>query len=53
MPQRTFVRCVDCRRRSSAVVHDDGSITLPTADSQCRCGGTEFIELDELLTTTP
>jgi hypothetical protein len=49
MPRRTFVRCVDCRRRSSAVVHTDGSISLPTEDGACRCGGTEFIELEEMI----
>jgi hypothetical protein len=49
MPTRTFVRCVDCRRRSSAVVDEDGSITLPTPDSRCRCGCEEFVELDGLL----
>jgi len=52
MAKRTFVRCVDCRRRSSAVVHEDGGITLPTPDSACRCGGTEFIELDGMMTVS-
>ncbi len=47
--QRTFVRCVDCRTRSSAVVLADGSYRLPTTDGNCRCGGDEFIELEGLL----
>lgn len=47
--QRTFVRCVDCRTRSSAVVLADESYLLPTTDGNCRCGGEQFIELDGLL----
>lgn len=47
--RRTFVRCVDCRTRSSAVVRDDGTYRLPTTHGNCRCGGNEFIELEGLL----
>jgi hypothetical protein len=43
--QRTFVRCIDCRRRSSAVVYHDGTYSLPTEHGDCRCGNDEFIEL--------
>ena len=47
--RRTFVRCIACRIRSSAVVRTDGTYRLPTIDGRCRCGCDRFIELDGLM----
>lgn len=47
--RRTFVRCIACRIRSSAIVRPDGTYRLPTIDGRCRCGCDRFIELDGLM----